>query len=364
MSHDPDDISKSLLDRLNALRKIEIPSQGTTSDSAPAEDELAARFARLRGGSSRNKEVAFADPQSYQLNIKGCGEGDLPISDDGEETVEVLLAQLAGERAFFDLSPNESQDIKSLLDEANRLLPAPPGDLPGNSKRVNIRKEVITESAGEVASNSNEDTSLIEISAFIAHSPGRSGQGGDDDDADEDEEEGTKHKESQMSEDDEVATYLQRILDEHDVEGQQHETTPPSTPIRVSNRGADLETLDLPSTPNTHPGLASALTPNPASLQSLQLPSTPSTLPTNKKSPSLTKIPKSNPNPSQCMYTDADIETWCTICTEDAAVKCLGCDDDLYCTTCWREGHVPGKGRDVGSEERKHRAISFEKPRG
>lgn len=55
-------------------------------------------------------------------------------------------------------------------------------------------------------------------------------------------------------------------------------------------------------------------------------------------------------------YSDRDIDSWCVICNEDATVKCLGCDGDLYCAECWHEGHMT---REAGYEERGHKRIGY-----
>lgn len=37
--------------------------------------------------------------------------------------------------------------------------------------------------------------------------------------------------------------------------------------------------------------------------------------------------------------TGEDELPWCDLCNEDAQLRCLGCDGDLYCRRCWVETH-------------------------
>lgn len=56
-------------------------------------------------------------------------------------------------------------------------------------------------------------------------------------------------------------------------------------------------------------------------------------------------------------YTDDDQKTWCTVCLEDGAIRCIGCDGDVYCARCWKEMHGPN----AGYEERGHQWEKFVK---
>jgi len=57
-------------------------------------------------------------------------------------------------------------------------------------------------------------------------------------------------------------------------------------------------------------------------------------------------------------YTDEDQKTWCAVCLEDAAIECVGCDNDVYCARCWKEMHV---GPAAGYDERGHQWVKFER---
>ncbi|KAK8061554.1 hypothetical protein PG994_007920 [Apiospora phragmitis] len=51
-------------------------------------------------------------------------------------------------------------------------------------------------------------------------------------------------------------------------------------------------------------------------------------------------------------YTDEDQKSWCIVCLENGAIRCIDCDDDIYCARCWKEMHV---GLQAHYEDRGHR---------
>lgn len=107
----------------------------------------------------------------------------------------------------------------------------------------------------------------------------------------------------------------------------------------------------LPSAPSTLPQPGPSTEDDLAArLASLGLPSVPQTIgaPTSKSTST-----KAAP-----AYSDDEIDSWCIICNDDATLSCLGCDEDLYCTNCWMEGH---RGEDAGAEERRHKAVQYNK---
>lgn len=139
----------------------------------------------------------------------------------------------------------------------------------------------------------------------------------------------------------EAEAYLQELMDELEIEGQ-------------TERGSYL-TRKADPPPSSSPAFPSAPTtvfPPPSSYcPPVLFPEAPSTLPTSRPKPPSTS---SIQNKKKKQFSDQEIDSWCVICCDDASVKCLGCERDLYCWGCWREGHV---GLEVGREERGHRWV-------
>lgn len=57
-------------------------------------------------------------------------------------------------------------------------------------------------------------------------------------------------------------------------------------------------------------------------------------------------------------YTDEDQKTWCIVCLDDATVRCVGCDNDVYCSRCWKDMHF---GPSAGYDERGHKWVKFQR---
>jgi hypothetical protein len=144
-------------------------------------------------------------------------------------------------------------------------------------------------------------------------------------------------------------------------------TTTTSTKPLPTTSNDPFSALSLPSAPTTLPipppatNLASSTSPDDSSsslaarFASLSLPTSTSA---SSSSPSFPSVPTSTRTEPQPQYSDDEIDSWCIICSDDATLRCKGCDGDLYCTNCWLEGH---RGEDAGLEERRHRAEEFVK---
>ena len=138
-----------------------------------------------------------------------------------------------------------------------------------------------------------------------------------------------------QNEDEEAATALWRLLDEAENETQQGQPAHPPT------RDIGVAASTSPSDPDSFASLEFPTIPE-NTLDDMELPSAPTNAPT---------IYKTKAKAAAKGTADEEIDSWCIICYSDANVQCFGCDKDLYCWSCWREGHM---GESAGMEERTH----------
>ena len=346
-----------LLFRLNALKSSQITLDTSSAfpvQSSETSDDLAARFLRINAGrkpsGASNAEVT-PDPPSLTANESDDEETANPEDD---KTVDELLADL-GPEDQWKLNPEDPKHIAQLMREAQDVLTT-------EDNTTDISPEAESDDADRAQhenSKSPVETPKGEVEASDQNLPSVPNDLAPDD------------PDNDRTVDADAEAYLQQVLDELALEGEEVDTSsethapkegaltprsPPETETETEHAPSEdqpsLALPDLPSTPSSLPQPPSSSPGDDAVENSggLDLPSAPTAAPTRKA-----KKPKSTLPP----YTDAEIESWCSICNDDAAVRCIGCDGDLYCAKCWREGHT---GPAVGFEERGHRWVKYVKP--
>ncbi|KAG9247802.1 hypothetical protein BJ878DRAFT_135064 [Calycina marina] len=368
---DPSKFDDDLLSRLNALKRSSIqpdsskPKPSSASREAASEDGLSARLKNLRAATSI-LSTSTSKPASVSVKVSPVAEKPSPkIFEDTSEdplrnpdvlstddkTLSDLLAELSGEGEEWNVGEEDGKEMRKLLEEARGTLISG-----GRNENIKCREKVKDSDDAE-----STLTGGLDMSSFAV------------DNGDEDGEKERNLVEGLKKESREVQDIVARLLDEvnleKDDEEEEREDKGHASPPRKED---DDITFTLPSTPSTlhPPPLQQSTETDPdrsrksldfefdiaarmaalsglstASTNELRLPSAPTFKPVDKPLKGVMKE-----------YTD-EIDRWCIICQDDATVKCLGCDADLYCARCWKEGHM---GIEVGIEEKSHRWAKFE----
>lgn len=264
-----------------------------------------------------------------------------------DKTLDELLADL-GPEDQWTLNPDDPKDIQKLLDEARIALPTdePTSEAKTSEEEVSKARE----------NKQNLLTRDLDMSVFSTN----------DEDAELDNESNHKPtKEEQLeNESHEVNDIIARALDEANLE---KDSSTPERDQQVDNEDSNLKILlaqsAFPETTRNSIDFESNIAARMAALRTnsqpspLNLPSTPKTITDSLGLPS---APTFKPaDKLQKKFTDEEVDSWCIICQDDATVKCLGCDGDLYCANCWKEGHM---GPDIGWEEKRHKWAKWRKP--
>ena len=289
MDDEPSDYDNALLARLNNLKQSSVSFGSSNSLSAPTgANELDDSPEDLIARFERLYGRKSADGHEQALSLNTINDDE---TGPHSPTIEELLAQLGPEEQYT-LS---STDLK----EANELL-------------VEAKPTLLNEDAP------NQKSERTSSATTTCRSPTES----------------IEPIKPEQDEEAEAEASLQRILDEAELERQQK-----PVPAVASSQPDRVSALPAPAPPESFASLVFPSIPD-LPLPSLALPSAPTAAPSTRK-------PKFKP-PG---FSDHEIDSWCIICCANATVKCFGCDGDLYCWGCWREGHV---GEDVGLEEKSH----------
>ncbi|KAK0762351.1 hypothetical protein N5P37_005163 [Trichoderma harzianum] len=347
----PEDLDNSLLERLQALRGSSSgasPGQAAPikfdvdlierSKPATREDTLAARLKSLRerddGSASPKTEkvvpaASSATSGSHPAKAKdvvstsksaGSGDGDdvdLMFSTD-DQTLEELLNDVSLNDNPVE-EPSDEQ-VKALLE--NLSLSVPKDDAGGDE----------TENKGNDSDDSDGEHMQSKVKDIIA----------------------------QFKDEIELEAALGNHDDEADSEKQDQDED------GDGNDGGDAD-LALPSLPSNLADLPNFAPQRPANMNDITARMAALKAPSTEDSFSLPSVPSSKPSAgdkpvkrltSKTDYTDDDIDGWCTVCLNDATLRCIGCDGDPYCTRCWREMHI---GPAAAFDDRSHKAVQFTK---
>ncbi|TWU76226.1 hypothetical protein ED733_004400 [Metarhizium rileyi] len=291
---------------------------------------LLSRLQALRGGSATPEK-----PASNSIKFDTFGRAKAPTKGD------MLANRLKSLRSRAD-SPSSPVPINSTCNQAQTAESKSTRDVPRLKMAHGIQDDVdalfetddqaLEEMLADVANPQGEpeyedvQALLEQLSASIPHDSDDEGERRSHDwDKSDVEEIARQDNRPPQEEDPDKPTHLKlpSVPGDHDCANDKVQT-----PQGIDDITARMAALRAPT--STDDGLPS--------------------VPTSKPSKRVNRLT------SRTNYTDDDADSWCTVCLEDATLRCLGCDGDVYCTRCWREMHT---GPAAAWDERSHKAVQF-----
>ncbi|OIW25965.1 hypothetical protein CONLIGDRAFT_513435 [Coniochaeta ligniaria NRRL 30616] len=378
---------RSLLDRLNALKPTSVSldkeepklalSALSTAEPTSKEDALSARLRTLRNASASPRSPPHesgtlspgpqAQPQlARDIPASPLSKSQLPLRPPGEPADD--------ENA--DIDPLFHTD-DSTLDEFLESL--------------NLEDDVSLDQPPPLTFDPKDEAkkvaALLEELGKPATDPSRHDRDGKDDDDSDGEEMSAQVKKvlSRALDEAELDRSLSAQEPGHDdaqhaaADSKQEADIPgPSPPQDPTSKSDDTDPFSLPTVPSqladpipssTSQGgpadFESSIAARMAALKGVSYGTSDTDAFGLPQAPSFNPDERAEPRPSFAGrlhggYTDEDQKTWCVVCLEDATIKCIGCDDDVYCGRCWRDMHV---GPRAGYDERGHQWVKFERRR-
>ncbi|KAI1328904.1 hypothetical protein F5Y16DRAFT_137441 [Xylariaceae sp. FL0255] len=406
MADEPPGADKTLLERLNALKPTSLSltdpsssasgSAGTIERAKPPskEDALSARLKSLRnqdtnsGASTpsvprvqrpdvketsqplnHNEDTAAVTERNPRNTYKSPGpledgeDTDDPLYTD-DQTLEELLADLRSDDSWLDeLAAEEElhQKTTAMLNELGKSINK--GESSRDCATSHVSGSEEAEAEGDDGSDDESDGEAMtrETDAVIAKAmdevewekankpaspPPRSPDIAREE-AHSNENTVSADQGKRQSKDDDpfnLPAVPSDLQDQPDIPPQPTPESQSDTDFAASI-ASRMAALKLTPIPRELPSVPTA------ALDSLGLPFVPTFSPADRPVPGIAK--RTGPG-----LSDEDQKTWCVVCLDDGAIRCLGCEDgdNVYCARCWKEMHV---GPSAGYEERGHSWENF-----